>query len=57
MGREVLEGLHFLASLPLAGTGQREGGGFSCINKRISSHPVKSLPALLRFSLGFRMLV
>ena len=33
MGREVMEGLHFLASLPLAGTRQREGGGFSCINK------------------------
>ena len=23
-------------------TGQREGGGFSCINKRIISHPVTS---------------
>ena len=41
MGREALEGLRFLASLPFAGTGQREGGGFSCINKRIISHPVK----------------
>ena len=40
MGRGVLEGLRFFASLPLAGTGQREGGGFSCINKRIISHPV-----------------
>ena len=40
MGREVMEGLRFLASLPLAGTGQREGGGFSCTNKRIISHPV-----------------
>ena len=40
MGREALEGFRFLASLPLAGTGQREGGGFSCINKRIISHPV-----------------
>ena len=30
----------FLTSLPLAGPGQREGGGFSCINKRIISHPV-----------------
>ena len=40
MGREALEGLRFLASLPLASTGQREGGGFSCINKRIISHPV-----------------
>ena len=40
MGREALEGLRFLASLPLAGTGQREGGGFSCINKQIISHPV-----------------
>ena len=28
MGREVVEGLRFLASLPLAGTGQREGGGY-----------------------------
>ena len=26
MGWEVMEGLRFLASLPLAGTGQREGG-------------------------------
>ena len=42
MGREVMEGLRFLASLLLAGTGQREGGGFSCINKRIISHPVTS---------------
>ena len=50
MGREVVEGLRFLASLPLAGTGQREGGGFSCINKRIISHPVKSLGGLLNFS-------
>ena len=40
MGRYVMEGLHFLASLPLAGARQREGGGFSCINKRIISHPV-----------------
>ena len=40
LGREVMEGLRFLASLPLAGTGQREGGRFSCINKRISSHPI-----------------
>ena len=40
MGCEALEGLRFLASLPLAGTRQREGGGFSCINKRIISHPV-----------------
>ena len=40
MGREALEGLRFLASLPLAGTRQREGGGFSCINKRIISYPV-----------------
>ena len=39
MGQEMMEGLRFLASLPLAGTGQREGGGFSCINKRIISHP------------------
>ena len=30
----------FLASLPLAGTRQREGGRFSCINKQIISHPV-----------------
>ena len=45
MGREALEGLRFLASLPLAGTGQREGGGFSCINKRINSHPVTDLPS------------
>ena len=28
----------FLASLPHAGIGQREGGGFSCINKQIISH-------------------
>ena len=41
MGREALEGLRFLASLPLASTRQREGGRFSCINKRIISHPVK----------------
>ena len=40
MGREVMEGLSFLTSLPLAGTGQREGGGFCCINKWITSHPV-----------------
>ena len=40
MGRGVLEGLRFFASLPLAGTGQRERGRFSCINKRIISHPV-----------------
>ena len=40
MGLEVMEGLRFLASLPLAWTRQREGGGFSCINKRIISHPV-----------------
>ena len=40
MGREVMEGLRFLASLPLAGTGQRERGGFSCINKQIISQPV-----------------
>ena len=40
MGREALKGLRFIASLPLAGTGQREGGGFSCINKRIISHPI-----------------
>ena len=40
MGREAMEGLRFLASLPVAGTGQREGGGFSCITKRIISHPV-----------------
>ena len=39
MGREVMDGLHFLTSLPLAGTGQREGGGFSCMNKQIISHP------------------
>ena len=43
MGREAMEGLHFLASLPLASTGQMEGGGFSCINKRIISHPVAGL--------------
>ena len=41
MGREALEGLRFLASLPLASTRQREGGRFSRINKRIISHPVK----------------
>ena len=40
MGREVMEGLRYLTSLPLAGTGQREGGGFSSINKRIISHHV-----------------
>ena len=40
MGREALEGLCFLTSLPLASTGQREGGRLSCINKRIISHPV-----------------
>ena len=39
-GLEVIERLLFLASLPLAANGQREGGGFSCINKRIISHPV-----------------
>ena len=37
MGLEVTEGLRFLASFPLAGTGQKEGGGFSCINKQIIS--------------------
>ena len=26
MGSEAIERLHFIASLPLAGTGQREGG-------------------------------
>ena len=40
MGREVMEGLRFLTSLPLAGNGQREGGRFGSINKRIISHPV-----------------
>ena len=42
MGPEAMEGLHFLAYLPLAGKGQREGGGFCYINKRIISHPVIS---------------
>ena len=46
MGREVIDGLCFLASLPLAGTGQREGGEFSCINKRINSHPVSAIALL-----------
>ena len=42
MGPEAMEGLHFLAYLPLAGKGQREGGGFCYINKRVISHPVNS---------------
>ena len=41
MGLEVMERLHFLASLPLSGTWQGEGGRFSCINKRIISHHVR----------------
>ena len=39
VGQEAMEWLRFFASLPLAGTMQREGGGFSCINKRIITHP------------------
>ena len=50
MGLEALEGLRFLASLPLAGTGQREGGGFSCINKRIISYPVTAPTEIIEHS-------
>ena len=56
MGREVMEGLHFLASVPLAGSGQREGGGFSCINKRIISHPV-TVDKLHDLGLGKNILI
>ena len=39
MRLEVLERLRFLASLPLAGTAQREGGGIRIANNRIIPHP------------------
>ena len=51
MGREALEGLRFLASLPRAGTGQREGGEFSCINKQINSHLVSKREIVLEANL------
>ena len=39
MGLEVLERLRFLASLPLAGTAQTEGGGIRVANNGIIPHP------------------
>ena len=42
MGWEAIERLRFLASLPLAGTGQREGGGFMVAIPHFKSQPVMS---------------
>ena len=39
MGIEVLERLRFLASLPLAGTAQTEGGGIRVANNVNIPHP------------------
>ena len=41
MGVEALERLRFLASLPLAGTAQREGGGIRVANNRVIPHPFR----------------
>ena len=43
MGLEVLERLRFLASVPLAGTAQTEGGGIRVANNRIIPHPFTGL--------------
>ena len=41
MGREAIERLHFLASLPYAGTGQREGFGKTQPFNHFKSQPIK----------------
>ena len=40
----MLERLRFLASLPLAGTAQTEGGGIRVANNGIISHPFRVYP-------------
>ena len=40
MGLEVLKRLHFLVSLPLAGTALTEGGGIRVANKHLIPYPV-----------------
>ena len=51
MGIEATEGLHFLASLPLAGTGRTEGGEktqhFKRFHSRLFSFFIGDFPVLL----------